>query len=64
MPFIFNLSPNYKPEIHWIAVNIIKNDAVEYFDSFGRDLPHQFLVGIKSIINKFHPTVYMKLKIN
>jgi hypothetical protein len=64
MSFIMNLSPDYKAGTHWVAVNIIKNDAVEYFDSFGRDPPHQFLVGIKSIINKLHPTVYMKLKIN
>jgi hypothetical protein len=58
------LSPNYKARIHWVAVNIIKNNAIKYFDSFKRDSLHQFLVGIKLIINKLHPTIYMKLKIN
>jgi hypothetical protein len=66
MSFIMNLSPSNKPGTHWVAVYIdTKNDMdIEYFDSFGRDPPKEFLEGIKSIINKLNPKVYLKLKIN
>jgi hypothetical protein len=66
MSFIMNLSPSTKLGTHWVAVYIdTKHDmSIEYFDSFGRDPPTEFLKGIKLIINKLNPSVYLKLKIN
>ena len=44
--------------------NRLVNITLEYFDSFGEDPPHECLVGIKKIVDKLNPSVYMKMKIN
>lgn len=64
MGFILNTDPSTKKGSHWVAVYIVNNDSIEYYDSFGEDPPRRFMKGIKKLIDKLKPEVYMKFKIN
>jgi hypothetical protein len=64
MSFIINVSPLSEKIGHWVAVNIIKNDVVEYYDPLAEEPSKQFMKNIKVLIDKLHPDSYMKLKIN
>jgi Ulp1 family protease len=61
-----NLDKSNQPGSHWVAVYIdaLKDKAIEYYDSYGRDPPKQFLKQLKALIEKIRPDTYLKLKIN
>lgn len=64
--FIINLDPSSKPGSHWVAVYIdpIGSKSIEYFDSFGREIPNDVLKDIKLIIDIMKPTSILKVKSN
>lgn len=66
MGAIVNLSRSNQPGSHWVAFYIdTKNDrSLEYYDSYARDPPKEFMQNIKSVINRLAPDVYLKFKVN
>jgi Ulp1 family protease len=66
MGFIINTEPRKKGTGHWVACFIdTKNDmSVEYYDSFAGQPSKKFLKGLKVIIDKLNPSVYLKFKVN
>ena len=64
--FVMNLDKSNKPGSHWVSVYVdIKEDmSIEYYDSFARDPPAEFMKQIKKLIDKLGVNVYLKLKIN
>lgn len=71
MPFSFIMNTdtrkNNSPETgHWVAVLIDPDDEEEinYFDPLGEPPSKEFLKGLKKIVAKVNPAVYLKLKVN
>lgn len=62
--FIMNLDKSTQPGSHWVAVYLDPNESLEYYDSFGREPPESFNKDILFLINKIHPDVYLKYKVN
>lgn len=64
--FIINTEPRQKGDGHWVAcyIDVMKDMSVDYYDSFGNDPNEIFLIGLKEIIDKLNPDVYLKFKIN
>lgn len=66
MGFVLNLDPHDKPGSHWVAVYIDADDdqAVEYYDSFGKNPPEHLREDLKKLVEKINPENYLKFKIN
>lgn len=66
--FILNLDAHDKPGSHWVAVFVdARSDgskSVEYFDSFGRDIPADILKDLKLVVDMLKPDTFLKLKVN
>jgi hypothetical protein len=66
MGFVINTQPRRKGTGHWVGcyIDTVKGMSVEYYDSFAEQPSKTFLKGIKIIIDKLDPSVYLKFKIN
>ena len=68
MGFIINTNKrkSRSKQGHWVAVYIDADGdkSVEYYDSFGEDIPKSVLIGIKKVIDKLKLPHYLKMKIN
>lgn len=71
MPFSFIINTDTKKENtpetgHWVAVWVDPDDEEEinYFDPLGEPPSKEFLKGLKKIVAKINPAVYLKLKVN
>ena len=64
--FIINTSDRSKGDGHWVAcyIDVVKDMSVDYYDSFANSPSKKFLKGLKQIVDKLNPSVYLKLKIN
>lgn len=64
--FIINLDPSSKRGSHWNAVFIdpVGSKSIEWFDSFGREIPADILKDIKLIVDILKPNTLLKLKVN
>lgn len=63
--FIINTKNRNEPKIgHWVSIRIDPKDSIEYFDPLAEDPPNQIRKGIKNMINRIQPDVYLKFKIN
>lgn len=61
--FVMNLDKSNQKGSHWVAA-YISNDAVEYFDPFGKEPSDSFKIDIQKFIKKLKVPVMMKLKVN
>lgn len=66
MGFIINTQPRSKGKGHWVAcyIDTLKDMSVEYYDSFAQEPSNAFLVGLKAIVDKLKPSIYLKFKVN
>lgn len=68
MGCILNLDEAKDSGSHWVSLLIDArpkgSHSIEYFDSFGRDIPKDILEDAKRIVRKMKPEQHMKLKIN
>lgn len=66
--FILNFDPAHKEGSHWISIYIDArpsgSNSIEYFDSYGRDIPNDIMKALYPIIKKISPDGYLKLKVN
>ena len=60
---IINTDPSSKDGKHWVAL-YKSNDAIEYYDSFGKEPSKEFLKELNNLIKIIKPSVYLKFKIN
>jgi len=62
--FVVNLDTTKQKGSHWVAVNIVPNSAVEYFDSFGAYPSKDMEQNIWDLAWKVLTTNYPKWKVN
>ena len=62
--FIMNLSPSHESGSHWVAIYINPLSSIEYYDSFGKEPPKEFLSQLKPLIDKINPPIYLQFKVN
>ena len=61
-----NTDPSSKPGQHWVAFLMdLDRHTIEYYDSFGNDIPTTILDDLKKFLADNNPTKqYLKLKVN
>ena len=64
--WIMNTDPNTKGGTHWVAFLMdLDRHTIEYYNSFGDDIPADILTLLKTFIENNNPTKqYLKLKVN
>lgn len=64
--FIRNLDKSDGPGTHWVTVyiNTLRDRALEYYDSFGREPTREFMAGIHDVIGAMELETYLKFKVN
>ena len=64
--WIMNTDKLGNPGVHWVAFLMdLDGHTIEYFDSFGDDIPDDLLKELKLFIEQHNPTKeYLKLKVN
>jgi hypothetical protein len=66
--FIINTDKHSEPGTHWDAILIDArpegSNSIEWFDSFGRNMPDDILRSCKQLVSKLKPTSILKLKQN
>ena len=64
--WIMNTDKTGEPGTHWVAMLTDLDDkSVEYYDSFGNDIPNDILVPLKNFIDGNNlSSGYLKLKVN
>lgn len=64
--WIMNLDPASKAGSHWVAVYIdpVGSKSVEFFDSFGREIPPDIQHDVKLVVDILKPNTFLKLKSN
>ena len=64
--WIMYTDPAYKQGAHWFSVYIdpVGSKSVEYFDSFGREIPSDIQKDLKLVVDIMKPSTFLKLKSN
>lgn len=64
--FVMNLDNSHQSGSHWVAIycDPIHDKSLEYYDSFGRPCPPEFLKQIKTLVDKLGLNFYLKFKDN
>jgi len=66
--WIMNTDPSTKEGEHWVSLLVDarpKGDAsVEYYDSYGEDLPKDIQKALKKVVDKMYANTYLKVKVN
>ena len=64
--WVMNTDPKSKPGKHWVAFLMdLDNKSMEYYNSFGDDIPTDVLESLKSFLDEHNPTRdLLKLKVN
>jgi len=66
--FIMNLDKHNLPGSHWVSVFADArpdgSQSIEYFDSYGREVPPDIQRDLKLVVDMLKPTTYLKFKNN
>jgi hypothetical protein len=64
--WIMNTAPSTSQGDHWVSIFIdpVGSKSVEYFDSFGREIPPDIQKDVKLVVDIMKPNTFLKLKSN
>lgn len=62
--WIMNMDKAGKKGSHWVAVCIIPNQSVNYYNSYAEPMPDDIRKDVKHVVDKMNPNTLMKFKEN